>query len=58
MKERGIKRKPLAKAVGLGETSIRDIFDERRRDIRVGTLVKLADYFDVTLDDLIGRKLR
>lgn len=55
MEERGIKRKPLAKAAGLGETSIRDIFDERRRDVRVGTLVKLADYFDVSLDDLIGR---
>lgn len=55
MEERGIKRKPLAKAAGLGETSIRDIFDERRRDVRVGTLVKLADYFGITLDDLIGR---
>lgn len=55
MEARGIKRKPLAKAAGLGETSIRDIFEESRNDIRVGTLVKLADYFGVTLDDLVGR---
>lgn len=55
MEERGIKRKPLALAAGLGETAIRDIFDDQRRDIRTGTLVKLADYFGVTLDDLIGR---
>ena len=53
MDERGIKRKPLAKAAGLGETSIRDIFDTKRSDIRVGTLVKLADFFDTTVDELI-----
>lgn len=53
MDERNIKRKPLAKAAGLGETSIRDIFDERRNDVRIGTLVRLADYFQLSVDDLI-----
>jgi DNA-binding Xre family transcriptional regulator len=53
MDERNIKRKPLAKAAGLGETSIRDIFDTKRNDVRVGTLVRLADYFQLSVDDLI-----
>jgi DNA-binding Xre family transcriptional regulator len=53
MDERGIKRKPLAKAAGLGETSIRDIFDTKRNDVRVGTLVRLAGYFNIGIDDLL-----
>lgn len=51
-----IKRKPLAKAAGLGETAIRDIFDETRNDLRASTLVKLADYFAVPVDVLAGRE--
>lgn len=51
----GIKRKPLAKAAGLGETAIRDIFDDKRNDVRVGTLFKIADYFGVTIDEISGR---
>jgi Peptidase S24-like len=50
-----IKRKPLAKAAGLGETAIRDIFDEERNDLRVSTLVKLADHFAVSVDVIAGR---
>ena len=44
--------KPLAKKAGLGETAIRDLFDPDRKDIRVSTLVKLAKFFEVTLDEL------
>lgn len=54
MLARDIKRKPLARQAGLGETAIRDIFDESRNDIRVSTLVKLAEFFDVTVDELVG----
>lgn len=53
MDEHNIKRKPLAKAAGLGETSIRDIFDSQRNDVRIGTLVRLADYFQMSIDELI-----
>ncbi|QHL91938.1 helix-turn-helix domain-containing protein [Sphingomonas changnyeongensis] len=55
MDKRDIKRKPLAKQAGLGETAIRDLFDEKRHDVRVGTLVKLAEFFDVSLDHIAGR---
>lgn len=54
MESRNIKRKPLAKAAGLGETAIRDIFDERRNDVRAGTLVRLAGFFEVPVDELLS----
>lgn len=54
MDAKGIKRKPLAKAAGLGETSIRDLFDDRRHDVRVGTLIKLAGFFEVPVDVLLN----
>lgn len=53
MDERRIKAKPLARAAGLGETAVRDIFADGRRDVRIGTLVKLADYFGVGIDALL-----
>lgn len=53
MDQRDIKRKPLARGAGLGETAIRDIFDEKRKDVRVGTLVRLASFFDMSVDDLL-----
>lgn len=56
MKARDIKRKPLAKQAGLGETAIRDIFDPKRNDVRASTLVKLAEFFEVPVDDLAGRE--
>lgn len=52
MKARDIARKPLAKRAGLGETAIRDIFDEKRNDVRGSTLIKLAEFFDTTVDEL------
>lgn len=56
MAKRNIKRKPLAKAAGLGETAIRDIFRPDQKDVRVSTLVKLAEFFEVPVDELAGRE--
>lgn len=53
---KGIKKKPLAKAAGLGETAIRDIFDAERKDVKTSTLVKLAEFFEVPVDSLAGRE--
>jgi transcriptional regulator with XRE-family HTH domain len=55
MKARGIARKPLAQRAGLGETAIRDIFNPDRTDVRASTLIKLAEFFDVSVDELAGR---
>lgn len=52
----GIKRKPLAKQSGLGETAIRDLFNPERKFVRADTLVKLAEYFETTVDELSGRE--
>lgn len=52
MKRQNIGRKPLAKAAGLGETAVRDIFT-KGDDVRVGTLIKLADYFAISVEELI-----
>lgn len=54
MVRRGIKRKPLAKKAGLGETSIRDILENPERDIKVGTLHKIAGALDATIEDLVN----
>lgn len=54
MARRGIKRKPLAKKAGLGETSIRDILENPERDIKVGTLHKIAGALDATIEDLVN----
>lgn len=54
MERDGIKRKQLAKAAGLGETAIRDIF--KGSDVKASTLVKLADFFAVPVDELAGRE--
>lgn len=55
MDERNIKRKPLGVAAGLGETAIRDIFDQKRNSVSSSTLLKLAEFFDVTMDEIGGR---
>jgi phage repressor protein C with HTH and peptisase S24 domain len=55
MSRDGIKRKPLAKAAGLGETAIRDIFNPDRQDVKASTLIKLAEFFDVSVDEIAGR---
>lgn len=56
MARRKIKSKPLAKAAGLGETAIRDILNIDQRDVKASTLVKLAEFFEVPVDDLAGRE--
>jgi len=56
MEVKGIKRKPLAKKAGLGETIVRDLLEYEDRDVRLGTLNKLAGALDVTVEDLIGAR--
>jgi repressor LexA len=53
MARKGIKNKPLAKKAGLGETSVRDILDNEDRDIKLGTLHKLAGALEIDIHDLI-----
>lgn len=46
----------LSKLTGLSSGQISDIENRRKTDLRLSTLIKLADVLDVSLDDLVGRK--
>lgn len=52
--ERNIKQSELGEAVGLTYTAVSDI-ERGRRTTTIEKLVALADYFDVSVDYLIGR---
>jgi len=52
--ERNIKQSDLGEAVGLTYTAVSDI-ERGRRTTTLEKLVALADYFDVSVDYLIGR---
>ena len=54
MAQKGIRNKPLAKMAGLGETSVRDLLDNEDRDIKLGTLHKIAGALEISIDDLLG----
>jgi len=54
MERKGLKPKPLAQRANLGDTSVRDILDNPGRDIRVGTLQKIAGAMDVDVTDFFG----
>lgn len=52
-KDKGLTQKQLAEAIGAHERGIR--FYESGRLPDVPSLIKLADFFDVSLDFLVGR---
>ncbi len=53
-KERNIKQSELGKIIGLTCTAISDI-ERGRRTTTLEKLVALADYFEVSIDYLVGR---
>ncbi|SHI53775.1 helix-turn-helix domain-containing protein [Lutispora thermophila] len=52
--ERNIKQSELGDAIGLTYTAVSDI-ERGRRTTTLEKLVALADFFDVSVDYLIGR---
>jgi phage repressor protein C with HTH and peptisase S24 domain len=54
MARQGVKAKPLSVQAGLGPTAVRDILDRPGTDVRLGTLRKLADQLDSSVEELIG----
>lgn len=53
-KERGITQKELASNIGISEVGLQNYEGERRKPA-FDVLIALADYFDVSLDYLVGR---
>ncbi len=48
----------LGKEINMSSGEISDIENGKKNDPRISTLIKIADYFNVSLDELIGRKLQ
>lgn len=53
MDRRGVKAKRLSINAGLGETAVRDLM-QKADDVKLGTLLKLADVLDTPVDELLG----
>ena len=53
-KEKGITQKDLADVLGYGYTAISN-YESGKNEPSIRDIVKIADYFDVTIDYLVGR---
>ena len=53
-KEKGVTQKQLAKAIGLTERGLQG-YEIKDRKPGYDALIALADYFDVSIDYLVGR---
>lgn len=51
---RGISQQTLANTIGTTQQSI-NMYENHKIEPDINTLISLADYFDVTVDYLIGR---
>lgn len=52
---RGMNRRQLSIAANIPYTTIDGIFKRSSDNVKLTTMIKLADYFNVTLDYLVGR---
>ncbi len=55
MKNEKLTQMQLAKAIGVGQSSVSDWLNSKSEP-SIENLWKLADFFDVSVDYLIGRK--
>ena len=53
-KARGLSIPALAKELGVGENSISN-WELGRFEPSLFAVIRLADYFDITIDELVGR---
>ncbi len=51
--EKGLSQEELAKVVGTNRTTI-SLYESEQRGLSLDMIVKLADYFDVSTDYLLG----
>ena len=54
IQETGVSQRQVAEAIGVTEPAMNHYINGRREP-DITTLVKLADYFDVSIDYLVGR---
>ena len=53
--EKGLSKQALSKALQIGVGSTLCRWERGEQDITSNNLIKLADFFDVTIDYLVGR---
>ena len=54
MKEKNINRSQLAKEVGIAPSTVNSWFNRNCDNITLSTLVKLSNYFNITMEELIN----
>lgn len=54
-KEKGLKQTEVAKAIGVGLRAYQH-YEYGEREPQLSTLIKLADFYDISLDELVGRE--
>ncbi|EQF23687.1 helix-turn-helix transcriptional regulator [Clostridioides difficile] len=55
LRKRNIKTYKLAKELDVDVSGLYKILRNENRNPTVNTLIKIADYLDITLDELVGR---
>ena len=56
MKEQDLKQQALAEEIGISHSAISSWLSVKKEP-SIESLWKLADFFDVSIDELVGRKL-
>ena len=56
-KQKGIKQEELAEALGVKKSFVSRIENDRKQ-LPLKRAIEIADYLDISLDELIGRKRR
>ncbi|EGT4786332.1 helix-turn-helix domain-containing protein [Clostridioides difficile] len=55
LRDRDLKAWKLAKEIGVDSGNLYAILRGKNKNPTIDTLIKIADYLDVTLDELVGR---
>ena len=55
--DRDITRKDLATALNISVSTL-GMYEQGRREPNIDMLIKMADYFDVSIDFLVGRSFK
>lgn len=55
--DRGISRKELAANLNITVSAL-GMYEQGRREPNIDMLIKMADYFDVSIDFLVGRSFK
>lgn len=55
-KSRNIKMADLARLTDLSKNNFSDLKHGRKETLSIDKLIKISDYFEISLDELVGRK--